>query len=410
MTIFFRAILVSCVSTMLVACGGGGSSTSATSSGAAGPATVAAEASVTMTANESVLVPSGATITSPNGSVITLNGSSNTVSTEAGATVTVPASATGSATNLVTTAATSSANVSTTPLTVTALAGSATAMAGSPSAPTIQDGTGAAAVLHGGGHLAIDNNGNVIFSDEGALRKVTPQGVVTTLSAAAQPYEWDGVAVDSANNIYGSGDSVALASVSPATFGASISEMTASGALVSLYPNWITSPSPNGIGPGGLAVDSKGNLFLADVVNNRIIKFTPPTGWTVLAGSGTAGNADGAGTAATLTLSASNLGIDANDNLYVESLGIFRKISPNGTVTTITPLTRVTGNTFAVDPAGNIYASDLQVIYRVALNGTVSAYPFLDSSNLITSLAIDKTGNLYAGTQGAGAQILKISF
>ena len=409
MTIFLRAILVSCVSTMLVACGGGGNSTTAASPGSAAPATVAAGASVTMTANESVMVPSGAIITSPNGSVITLNGSSNTVATQAGATVTVPASATGVANNVVTTGQTSSAAVSATPVTVTALAGSATTFAGSLSTPTIQDGTGAAAILHGGGYLAVDNNGNVIFSDEGALRKLTPQGVVTTLSAAAQPYEWDGVAIDSANDIYGSAPSVTLASVSPALFGTSISEMTASGALASPYPNWESSPSPN-VASGGLVFDSKGNLFFADVVNNRIVKFTPPTGWTVFAGNGTAGNADGAGTAATLTLTSNNLGIDANDNLYVRSPSVFRKISPDGTVTTITPPTLMTGAGFTVDAAGDIFTVDIQTIYRMSVGGTVTAYPFAAPSGFVTSLAIDKNNNLYAGTQGPGAQILKISF
>ena len=393
---------------MLVACGGG--SSTATGPGTTGSATVAAGAAVTMAANESVMVPSGAIVTSPNGSSITLNGSSNTVSTQVGATVNVPASATGPATNLVTTGQTSNANVSTASLTVTALAGSATVTAGSTSAPTIEDGTGAAAILRGRGHLAVDNNGNVIFSDEAALRKITPQGVVTTVSAGAQPYEWDGIAIDAANNIYGSGASVALASISPATFGASINEMTASGAALSLYPNWETSSSNIGVGFGGLVVDSKGNLFLADQINNRIVKFSPPNGWTVFAGNGTAGNADGIGTAATLTLNTSDLGIDANDNLYVASPGIFRKIAANGTVMTITPLTRVPGSTLAVDPAGNIYTADMQMIYRTAVNGTVTAYPFSRSTDRIASLALDKNNNLYLGTQGLGAQIFKVPF
>lgn len=232
---------------------------------------------------------------------------------------------------------------------------------------------------------------------------------MTTLSAAATPYQWDGVAIDSANDIYGSGSSAALASVSPALFGASIYERTASGALASPYPNWESSPSPN-VASGGLVFDSKGNLFLADVINNRIVKFTPPTGWTVFAGNGTAGNADGIGSAATLTLTSNNLGIDANDNLYVRSPSVFRKIAPDASVTTITPPTLMTGAGFTVDAAGDIFTVDVQTIYRMSVGGTVAAYPFAAPSGVVTSLAIDKNNNLYAGTQGAGAQILKISF
>ena len=149
--------------------------------------------------------------------------------------------------------------------------------------------------------------------------------------------------------------------------------------------------------------DSKGNLFLADVVNNRIVKFTPPTGWTVFAGNGTAGNADGAGTAATLTMTSNNLGIDANDNLYVRSPSVFRKIAPDGTVTTITPPTPMTGAGFTVDAAGDIFTVDIQTIYRMSVGGTVTAYPFAAPLGFVTSLAIDKNNNLYAGTQGPGA-------
>jgi sugar lactone lactonase YvrE len=160
-------------------------------------------------------------------------------------------------------------------------------------------------------------------------------------------------------------------------------------------------------------MDSKGALFQADVVNNRIVKFNVGSNtWAVFAGSGTSGNQDGVGTAATFTLyTSSDLAIDSNDNLYVRSLDTVRKITSDGAVTTITGQLPTTSNgTIAVDRSGNIYTSGMGVINRIASDGSVVSYPFTNSTGLISSLATDSNGNLYAGTWGNGAQIFKITF
>jgi len=178
MRIFVRALILAWCSVFLSACGGGSNN-----SGSGTPGTLAAGSSFTMTANSTVKVPAGTTVTTPNGSVITVNGSSNTVITQVGAVVQVPASATGPAVDTVTTVG--SAGAAGAALSATSIAGSAT-VSGTP-----VDGTGTAAVFWGGGHLAIDLSGNVILSDRGELRKVTPAGVVTTLTTQGG---WDGVA------------------------------------------------------------------------------------------------------------------------------------------------------------------------------------------------------------------------
>lgn len=87
--------------------------------------------------------------------------------------------------------------------------------------------------------------------------------------------------------------------------------------------------------PGGLAFDSKGNLFIADMNNHQIRKISPEGMVSTFAGS-TNGYRDGQGTEAQFTHPHA-IAIDANDNLFVtdnENHRI-RRISPEGLVTTI---------------------------------------------------------------------------
>lgn len=399
MRIFLRAAFVVWFCLFLSACGGGSgnsSSTAATTS----PITLSAGSSTTLTANTSVKVPAGTTITAPNGTIVTVNGSSDTVITQAGAVVNVPDSATGPANNVVTTGQASSGSLSTSALSVTSLAGSATTN------QNPVDGTGAAAIFWGGGHLAMDSSGNIILSDRGNLRKVTQAGVVTTLATQGS---WDGVAIDPSGNFYGSGNTLGVVA-SSATWAALLQEFSTSGTYQQLFANWESSSTNPSAGWGGLAMDSKGTLFLADVVNNRIVKFNlGSNAWVVFAGNGTGGTQDGVGTSASFTFNATpGLAIDSSDNLYVRSLDTVRKIAPDGTVTTIASQLPTMGP-ISVDKSGNIYTSGFEVVNRIASDGSIVSYPFTNTTDFITSLVTDSNGNLYAGTRGVGAQIFKIA-
>lgn len=413
MRLYFRSVLVFGLIAILSACGGGGdsgnSATGGNSTTASGtPAVVPNGSSVTLAQNSSVLVPSGTTISAPNGSVVTINGTSNTVYTQAGATVSVPANATGPANNLVSTGQAANGALATTAATVSVIAGSAT----DNQAPV--DGTGAAAIFWGGGHLALDGSGNIIVSDRGALRKVTQAGVVTTLVPGSLPADWEGITIDSSGNIYGAGTSAQLVSLSPATWGASIYQLPVTGAVKNIALNWETSVTNPSIGFGGIAVDGNGNLYLADGSNNRIVGFNSSGVMSVFAGSGTGGGDDGTGAAATLN-NPTDLAIDTSGNLYFtdsatnRGKSTIRKIAANGTVSTIATL-GLLGSPIAIDPSGNIYTTDgFSNIVRLDSKGNVTTFS-TGISGFITSLVADTSGNLYAGTRGGGAQILKISF
>jgi sugar lactone lactonase YvrE len=88
--------------------------------------------------------------------------------------------------------------------------------------------------------------------------------------------------------------------------------------------------------PFGLAVDREGNVFVADAgASNRIRKINAQGSMTTLAG-GAEGDADGAGAAASFS-TPSALAIDTQGNIYVADTGNnrIRKLAPDGTVSTV---------------------------------------------------------------------------
>lgn len=88
--------------------------------------------------------------------------------------------------------------------------------------------------------------------------------------------------------------------------------------------------------PSGLALDSDGNLFVADTGNNRIRKITPAGLVSTVAGDGTAGYVDGPGTQARFD-GPIGVAVDPGGNIYVADTynDRVRKISSDGVVTTV---------------------------------------------------------------------------
>jgi DNA-binding beta-propeller fold protein YncE len=160
-------------------------------------------------------------------------------------------------------------------------------------------------------------------------------------------------------------------------------------------------------GPASVAVDSAGNVFVADGFNHVIRKVTPAGVVSTFAGNGSFGSADGTGTAARFA-QVYGVAIDGTDTLYVADSGnnTIRKITPAGVVTTLAGLAGNGGSTdgtgsaarfsfprgIAVDAAGaNVYVAD-------SGNSTIRK---VTSAGVVTTLA--GSPGLSGGTDGTGS-------
>ncbi len=124
--------------------------------------------------------------------------------------------------------------------------------------------------------------------------------------------------------------------------------------------------------PAGIATDAWGNVYVVDYNSHRICKITSAGTVTTLAGSGTAGFADGTGVAAQFNFP-TDIAADISGNIYVADAHnhCIRKITPAGVVSTlagngIAGFAEGTGisakfwypSGVATDGSGNIYVAD----------------------------------------------------
>jgi hypothetical protein len=137
--------------------------------------------------------------------------------------------------------------------------------------------------------VAVDNAGNLFVADWGnsTIRKVTPAGVVTTLAGSAGAFGTNdgtgsaarfnkpiGVAVDSAGNVFVADEfNHTIRKVSP--IGTNWVVTTLAGSAGVTGTNDGVGSAARFRYPEGVAVDSAGNLYVADSLNHRITKGTP---------------------------------------------------------------------------------------------------------------------------------------
>jgi NHL repeat len=312
-------------------------------------------------------------------------------------------------------------------------AGVVTTLAGTAGMRGSADGTGAAARFSFPADVAVDGAGNVYVIDNTIIRKVTAAGVVTTLTGTANGTGGavlfnnpTGVAADSAGTVY------------IADGNNTIRKVTAAGVVTMLAGTAGMSGSADGTGatarfysPSGVAVDSAGNVYVADKFNNTIRKITTAGVVTTLAGTaGMFGSADGTGTAARFG-SPSGVAVDGAGNVYVADMvnDTIRKITAGGVVTTLAGTASMRGSEdgtgaaarfyfpigVAADSAGNVYVADTKndtlrkittggvvttlagtASMRGSEDGTGAAARFYSPSGV----AVDNASNVYVADRG----------
>ncbi len=241
-------------------------------------------------------------------------------------------------------------------------AGVVTTLAGAAGIHGSWDGTGNAARFYSPWGIGVDSTGNVYVADNGnsIIRKITPVGVVTTLAGTAGNYgSWDGtgnaarfgkaytggptgVAVDSAGNVYVAD-----------THNQTIRKVTTGGVVTTLAGQAGTSGSADGVGaaarffnPDGVAVDSAGIVYVADTANESIRMITPSGAVTTLVGlPGANGTSDGTGSAARF-YDPRGVAVDSAGKVYVaDTLNhSIRKVTPSAVVTTLAGQPGISGS------------------------------------------------------------------
>ena len=162
--------------------------------------------------------------------------------------------------------------------------------------------------------------------------------------------------------------------------------------------------------PSGVAVDSNGNVYVADSLNRRVRRILPNGMIDTVAGNGEYGFRGDGGPARNAQISLPNsVAVDSHDNLYISGDGHIRKVSPDGVITTIS--NRLGGESIAVDLAGNVYAVGTNLVQKVTPSGQVSILAGNGQGGATspgvaaevhlggpTAVAVDAEGSVYVAT------------
>ena len=192
--------------------------------------------------------------------------------------------------------------------------------------------------------VAVAPDGSILVADgvqADRIRRIAPDGRVSTVAGSAPGFidgrgetarfsTPSGIAVDAAGAIY------------VADTGNNVIRRIAPDGLVSTFAGDGTPGNRDDAarkaqfnGPIGVAVDRTGRVIVADTYNDRIRVIERDGAVRTLAGSGEPGNADGVGTRASFHTPC-GVAVDSHGNVYVADTGngVVRTIDPGGTVTT----------------------------------------------------------------------------
>ncbi|MGA8102850.1 MAG: choice-of-anchor D domain-containing protein, partial [Candidatus Acidiferrales bacterium] len=294
------------------------------------------------------------------------------------------------------------------------------------------NGAATSAELNQPAGVAVDSAGNLYIADfnNNRVRVVNANGIITTVVGdGTQGYAGDGgaatsaelgfplgVAVDSADNLY-------IAD----SYNSRIRKVdnngiitTVAGDGTSLYSGDGGPATSAGLSVWSVAVDSAGNLYIADPVNSRVREVGANGIITTVAGDGTQGYAGDGGAATSAELNTpQGVAVDSAGEIYIAEEGNnrVRKVDTNGIITTVVgtgyeaasgaggytgdggpatsaELYRPTG--VAVDSTGNLYIADNYNNVIRGVSASTSALSFanesVDGTSSSLSVAVSDVG------------------
>lgn len=282
------------------------------------------------------------------------------------------------------------------------------------------------AEFQGPAGLVSDKYGNIYIADEynNTIRKINTAGVISTIAGtglsgysgdggpaalAELNYPW-GLAIDAAGNLYVADQSNNC-----------IRKINTSGIITTIAGNGTAGFS----GDGGLAtlaeinqsssvaVDIAGNIYISEMVDNRIRKINTSGIINTIAGNGIAGFSGDGGAAISAQLHYPvGLHIDNSGNLYVNDYLNYRirKINSAGIISTVTgngtsgysgdnglaSLAQISGSwATTTDASGNLYLSDFHNnrIRSICSANCVTNMNPLGKSNIINVFPNPNNGN-----------------
>jgi uncharacterized protein (TIGR03437 family) len=324
---------------------------------------------------------------------------------------------------------------------VNASTGNISTVAGNNSAGYSGDGkTAVSAQIDAPVSIVVDSKGNFYFSEfnNGIVRMVNTSGIISTYAGsatagrgfsgdggaatAAAMFSPTGIAFDSSGNMYISD----FGTYSDLNFVGNdrIREVVASTGII----NTVVGSGTVGFANGGgsalaanlngvaqIALDSHGNLYLADSFNNEIRKVVLATGTiSTFAGSSTAAygySGDGGLATDALLNNPTGVAVDGAGNVYISDTfnDVIRVVTPDGLIHTVAgsvanaPNPGYTGdggpalsaqlaepNSLTFDSAGNLYVADFanNVIRKLVPTsgvGTGAPAPAIRSANGVIS-------------------------
>ena len=262
--------------------------------------------------------------------------------------------------------------------------------------------------------VAFDAAGNMYIADNGnsRIRKVDTNGIITTIAGTnSSGYSGDGgaaikaslnspnaVALDANGNVY----------IADASNGR-IRKVATNGIITTFAGTNSTGYSGDGgaainaslNAPEDVAVDSLGNLYIADHFNVRIRKVDTNGIITTFAGTNSAGYSGDGGAAVSAKLSQpSGVALDASGDLYIADTGNsrIRKVGTNGIITTVAG-TNISG--YAGDGGAAVNA-ELAAPVRVVMDASGDLYIADKGTNRIRKVDTNGIITTVAGTNSAG--------